>query len=255
MGQGACRFLFSHYRLPIHRLCITTDKSLFNYMTYKTQNRWRSVDAHFQNGAGSVLLSLLAWKTANTSFMIVCIQSPPRLLIKPDQKSWTRRWLSCSGWGIQRVSLVFSDKGGRFIWKGQSPAKVNILKLAVGNLNVTINRKTRNTEPEIGTDRSSQTRKNLRVDGYGSRSGTPRCYGSGFGTVLERNWTVFPVRMPNASGLPGPVANTRSTTSQTEWVRQKVRKDRVYFHHMIRWDGNEMMSIYSGVCQIYSLSL
>jgi len=46
-----------------------------------------------------------------------------------------------------------------------------------------------------------------------------------------------------------------STTSRTERVRPKVGKESVYFHCMIRWDGNEMMSIYSGVCRIYSLSL
>jgi len=140
--------------------------------------------------------------------MIVCIQSPSRLLMMQDQKSLTRDWLSCSGWGKERVLLVFSDKGCRFIRKGQWCAKVNILRLTVGYLNATINRKTRNTEPEIGTDGSSQTRQNPRVDGYGSGFGPPRRSGSGFGTVLEPNPTVFPVGTRTAGGLPGPVANT-----------------------------------------------
>jgi len=40
---------------------------------------------------------------------------------------------------------------------------------------------------------------------------------------------------------------------QSEWD-QKLGQS-VYFHCMIRWDGNEMMSIYSGVGRIYSPSL
>jgi hypothetical protein len=109
---------------------------------------------------------------------------------------------------MERVALVFSYKGGRFIRKGQRCAKVNILRLTVGYLNATINRKTRNTEPEIGTDGSSQTRQNPRVAGYGSGFGPPRRCGSGFWTVLAQNRTVFPVRTRTAGGLPGPVANT-----------------------------------------------
>jgi hypothetical protein len=131
--------------------------SHFNNLTYRTKNRWRSVDAHFQNGAARVFLSLWAWNMANTVFMIVCIQSPSRLLMMQDKKSLTRHWLSCSGWGTERVSLLFRYKGGWFIRKDQWCAKVNILRSTVGYLNATIHRKTRNTEPEIGPDRSSQT--------------------------------------------------------------------------------------------------
>jgi len=80
---------------------------------------------------------------------------------------------------------------------------------------VTINRKTRNTEPEIGTDRSSQTRENPRVDRYGSGFGPPRRCGSDFWTVLEPNRTVYPVQTRTAGGLPGPVANTTPTPPST----------------------------------------
>jgi len=155
-----------------------------------------------------MLLSHLAWKTANTSFMIVCIQSPPGLLMKQDQKSSTRRWLSCSGWGMERVSFVFSHKGGPFIQNGQSPAKVNILRFELGYLNVTINRKTRNTEPKIETDRSSHTWQTQQVDRYGPGFGPPRRCGSGFWTVPEPTQTVVLVQTRTAGGLPGPVANT-----------------------------------------------
>jgi len=135
--------------------------------------------------------------------MIICIQSPSRLLMMQDQKSLTRRWLSCSGWSKDRVSLVFSYKGCRFIQKGQWCAKVNILRLTVGYLNATINRKTRNTEPVMGTNGSSKTRQNPWVEWYGC--------GWGFWIVLEPNRTVFPDQIQTAGAFPGPVANTRST--------------------------------------------
>jgi len=179
-----------------------------DYPRCKTKNRWRSVDAHFQNRAGSVSLPLLHKKAAYTSFMNVWIQLPLRLPKEQDQKSLTRRWLSFSGWGRERFSLVFDYKGGQYIRKGQRSTNVNILQSAIGYRNATINRITRKPELEIGTDRSSQTRQNLRVDGYGSGFGLPRCSGSGFWTGLEANRTGLAVRTQTAGGLPGPVANT-----------------------------------------------
>jgi hypothetical protein len=67
---------------------------------------------------------------------------------------------------------------------------------------------TRNAEPEIVTDGSSQTRRNPRVDVYGSGFCPPSVCGSGFWTVLELNWPVFEVQTRTAGGLPWPVANT-----------------------------------------------
>ena len=61
---------------------------------------------------------------------------------------------------------------------------------------------TRNAEPEIGTDGSSQTRRNLRVDGYGSGFAPPRVSMLGFWTGLEPNRPVFPFQTRTASGLP-----------------------------------------------------
>jgi len=195
--------------------------SHFNNLNYRTKNCWRSIDAHFQDGAARVFLSLLGWNMANTPFMMVCMQSPSRLLMMQDQKSLTRHWLSCLGWGKERVSLVFSYKGGWFIRKGQWCAKVNILRLTVGYLNATINRKTRNTELDIGTDGSSQTRQHPRVDRYGFRFGPPRCCWSGVWTVLEQNRTVFPVRTRTAGRLPGPVANTTAYNLAELWFPRR----------------------------------
>jgi hypothetical protein len=75
-----------------------------------------------------------------------------------DQKSLTRLWLSFSGWDRERFSLVLDYKGSQYIRKGQQYTNVNILGLARGYLNATINRNTRKLEPEIGTHRRIQTR-------------------------------------------------------------------------------------------------
>jgi hypothetical protein len=67
---------------------------------------------------------------------------------------------------------------------------------------------TRNAEPEIWPDVSTQTRQNPRVDGSGPGFGPPRVSGSGFWLGLEQNRPVFAVQTRTAGGLPRPVANT-----------------------------------------------
>jgi len=141
--------------------------------------------------------------------MNVYIQLPLRLPKVQDQKSSTRHWLSFSGWGREQFSLVFDHKGGQYIRKGQRYTNVNILQLARGYLNATMNGNNGIPEPEIGTNRSSQTRQNTRVDGYGSGFGPLGCSESGFCTGLEANRTLFAVRARTAGGIPGPLANTR----------------------------------------------
>ena len=47
MGRWPCCYFFCQWKLPIHLLCIPTTRSLVNYRTYKTTNRWCSVDACF----------------------------------------------------------------------------------------------------------------------------------------------------------------------------------------------------------------
>ena len=47
MGRWPCWSPFCQWQRPIRPLCVTTPKSLVNFRTYKTTNRSRSVDAHF----------------------------------------------------------------------------------------------------------------------------------------------------------------------------------------------------------------
>jgi hypothetical protein len=60
-------------------------KSLINYLTYKTKSGSCSVEAQFQNQAGSILMSLLPIKAARTSFMHLCNQSPRRVTMMLSQ--------------------------------------------------------------------------------------------------------------------------------------------------------------------------
>jgi len=80
---------------------------------------------------------------------------------------------------------------------------------------------TGNAELQIGTDGSTQTRHNLRVDGYGSGFGPPRVCGSGFWSVLEPNRPVFAVQTWTACGLPGPVAKIveMQLEAEIEWTQ------------------------------------
>ena len=180
----------------------------FDYPRCHTKNRWCSVDPHFQNGAGSVSLFILRIKAADTSCMNVYIQLLLGLPKVQDQKSLTLSWLLFSGWGREQFSLVFDHESGQYIRKGQRYTNVNILQLAIGYLNATINRITRILEPKSGIDRSSQTRQNPRVEGYGSGFGPPRFSGSGFWSGLGPNRTVVVVRTRTAVRLPGPVATS-----------------------------------------------
>ena len=94
MGQGECHILLCLWRRPKLRLYIPTTKSLFDYLTSKTNHPSRSVDADFQNGAGRMSLSLLHIKVANMTFLNVNNQSPLQLSKMEDQKSSTLCWHS-----------------------------------------------------------------------------------------------------------------------------------------------------------------
>jgi hypothetical protein len=87
----------------------------------------------------------------------------------------------------------------------------------------------RNAEPEIGTDGSCQTRRNPRVDGYGSGLGPRSVCGSGFCTVQEPNRPIFADETRTTGGLPRPVANTselQSKTPRSKWyIADKTNLD------------------------------
>ena len=106
--------LFCHGRRPLHRLWIALTRLLSNYRTYKTRNCWRSVDAHFLDGAGSLIRLFLIWKAGNTSFMNGCNQSAVRLPKMHSQESLTLRGSSFSEGGSVGVHYSFAKKGRQY---------------------------------------------------------------------------------------------------------------------------------------------
>jgi len=158
----------------------------------ETLHCWCSVDAHFQDGAGSMSLLVLPIKHANTSVTTICILWSLTLPKMQDQKSLTLRWRSLPGWCRERFSPFCDDKGCHDIQKEHRGTIVHILRLIVEYLTAIIII-TRNAQPEIGADGSSQTRRSLQVDGYMAWFGSPRSCGSSFWTVQEPNRTIFPV--------------------------------------------------------------
>jgi len=97
MGQGAFRYHFCHLRQPILRLRMFTTNPQLHYPGCKTKNHWCSVDAQFQDWAGSALLLFLPVKAANTWLIDVSNQSPVRLPKIQDQKLLTLHWCSFPG--------------------------------------------------------------------------------------------------------------------------------------------------------------
>ena len=122
---------------------------------------------------------------------------------------------------------------------------------------------TRNAEPEIGTDGSCQTRRDPRVDGYGSGFAPPRVSGLGFWTLLEPNRPVFAVPTRTAGGLPGLVANTScalSVSSASKWTIihfswspelciHSLVLYQGYIYHSIYWDMRNTVGNGSGRCE------
>jgi len=203
-----CHLLICLERLPITPQLRSAIKRHLDYPRCKTLNCWCSVDVYFQDGAGSVSLRLLPIKEANTSFMTVCNRLPLRLPKMQYQQLLTLHWRSFPGWGREHVSPLFDYKGGQYIQKEQWHTILNIWRLTVGYLNVTINRTTWNAEQQIGPDGSIETWQNRLVDGSGSMFGLLRSCGSGFCMGLDPNRSVFAVWTEKPGRFRIPVGNT-----------------------------------------------
>jgi len=75
-----------------------------------TENCWRSVDAHFHDGAGRVLQSVLPIKAANDAFKTDYNLSEAWCPRTHTQKSLTLRWRSFSGWGSAGIAICLPIK-------------------------------------------------------------------------------------------------------------------------------------------------
>jgi len=97
-GQGGYCNLFCLKRPPKIPLWLTATYRRCDFPGRMTKNRWRSVDAHFHNGAGRVLQSVLPIKEAKNSFMTNDNLSEVWFPRTHDQKLLTLHWRSfCHG--------------------------------------------------------------------------------------------------------------------------------------------------------------
>jgi hypothetical protein len=111
MGQEAFNFDCCLWRQSIISLwqCATCHPA--DYPWYITNNRWRSVDAHFHDGAGRVLHSVLPRKEAKNSFMTDYNLLEVWFPRTHEQKSLTLRWRSFSWFGRKGIAICFAYKG------------------------------------------------------------------------------------------------------------------------------------------------
>jgi len=167
--------------------------------------RPKMIDAHFQDGVGSISLSLFTIQMANTLFVTVYNLLPPKLLLIHHQQLLTLHWHSFSGCSCACISVLFDHHGGQYIQNIQRRTNVNIWHLTVAYLIATLNNETENAQPEIWTDRSSQSRPNPCIDRYGSgfaprtgsRSGCWSWYGTQLPCLCDPNpdhWQLTPTR-------------------------------------------------------------
>jgi len=84
----------------------------------KAANRWCSVDAHFQNGAVTMSISLLPVKATNTSVTCSSDQVTFRLHHLQDQKSWLPGWHSFLGCGSDNATSYFAYTASQYIDHG-----------------------------------------------------------------------------------------------------------------------------------------
>jgi len=89
MWQGLYLNPFCLYRLQIRRLCITATKSHFNYLTYRTRNRWRTIDAHYQEIVEMASVAFSPIMAANTVIIHTNYQITFWLPDLQNQKSLT----------------------------------------------------------------------------------------------------------------------------------------------------------------------
>jgi len=140
-----------------------------------------------------------------------------RIAIRIIQDSWPKTvdtpltLMLRMGQGVS--ALVFDHEGGIFIIIRQWLTMVNMVQLTVWYLNITIKRKTRHQELEIGTPMCRCTRYNFQVDYYRSRFGLLEWSWPSFWLGLGPNTTIFVVWTLNGVRFPRPIANTSYNTN------------------------------------------
>jgi len=111
MGQGGYCTLFCLERKPKIPLWLATTYGRCDIPGRMTKNRWLSVDAHFHDGGGRVLQSVLPIKAGKNYFMTYYNLSEVWFPKMHNHKSLTLRWCSFSWWGREGIAISFDYKG------------------------------------------------------------------------------------------------------------------------------------------------
>jgi len=124
VGQGGYCTLFCLYRQPKFTLWLTTTYGRCDFPRSMTKNCWRSVDAHFHDGAGRVLQSVLPIKAGIIYFMTYYNLSEVWFPKMHDQKLLTLRWRSFSWWGREGIAICFAYKGRlKYVYDSVQPIR------------------------------------------------------------------------------------------------------------------------------------
>ena len=113
MGQGGYCNLFCIKWQPKIPLWLTTAYRRCDFPGLMTKNRWCSVDAHFHDGAGRVLQSVLPIKAAKNSFLADYNLLEVWFPRTHDHKLLTLRWRSFSWTGRECMGICFAYKGSQ----------------------------------------------------------------------------------------------------------------------------------------------
>jgi len=111
MGQGGYCTLFCLERKPKIPLWLATTYGRCDFPRRMTKNCLLSVDAHFHDGAGRVLQSVLPIKAGKKHFMTYYNLSEVWFPKMHDQQLLTLRWRSFSWWGREGIAICFAYKG------------------------------------------------------------------------------------------------------------------------------------------------
>jgi len=90
-------------------------KSLCNYLTYKTEQCWCSVDSHVQEIVAMLSLTFLPIRAANTFNTHYSNQVTDSLPDLQNEKSLMLCWRSLSKWGMEHIAFSFDYKGSLYL--------------------------------------------------------------------------------------------------------------------------------------------
>jgi len=114
MRQRAFHWLIFICRQPILRIWLFATCRPPDYPRFVTNNRWRSIDTHLQDVAGSVWQSVWSIKAANNSFVTACNLLAVWIPRMHNQKLLILCWRSFSRCARESLASIFTNKCSQY---------------------------------------------------------------------------------------------------------------------------------------------